>query len=77
MGNPKSSQASAILYSLVRSAILNKLNPWEYLRYIFDRLPWVKTDQELNSLLPCNLSETDISVETDLTTPPIFKELSC
>jgi len=75
MGNPKSAQASSILYSLVQTALLNKLNPWNYLRYIFDRLPVANTEQEYNALLPWHLTSKDIKEETDLTQRPIFKVL--
>jgi transposase len=75
MGNPRSAMASSILYSLVQTAILNKLNPWEYLRYIFDRLPYAETIREYESLLPWNLSENDIEAETDLSKRPVFKLL--
>jgi len=73
MGNPRSARASSILYSLVQTAIINELNPWNYLRYIFDRIPWAESAEEYDSLLPWNLTAEDIEKETDITCKPVFK----
>jgi transposase len=73
MGNSISARASSILYSLVQTAILNKLNPWNYLRYIFDRIPWAESSEEYDSLLPWRLTAEDIDIETDITCKPVFK----
>ncbi len=44
---PRGAKASAIIYSIVETAKENKLNPYYYLRYLFEELP--------------NLDPTDIS----------------
>jgi transposase len=36
---PQGATASAIIYSIVETAIANGLNPYYYLRYLFERLP--------------------------------------
>lgn len=45
----------AILYSLVRTAVANGLNPYKYLKHIFTELPKLKRADEVTALLPWNL----------------------
>lgn len=45
----------AILYSLVRTAVANGLNPYNYLKHIFTELPKMKRADEVAALLPWNL----------------------
>jgi len=45
-------KASANLYSLVETAKANQLNPYEYLREIFTRLPNAETVEDIEALLP-------------------------
>ena len=45
-------EASAILYSIVETAKANKLQPYEYLKYILEELSQnKKTDEKLKELL--------------------------
>lgn len=37
-GTPNGAEASALLYSLIETAKANKLEPYAYLRYIFEKL---------------------------------------
>jgi transposase len=53
---PAGAESAAIHYSLIESAKLAKLNPYEYLLYIFARLPYAKTHEDYGKLLPCNLT---------------------
>jgi transposase len=55
-GTPAGAEASAIHYSLIESSKLAKLNPYEYLMYIFARLPYAKTRDDHAMLLPWNLT---------------------
>lgn len=48
----------AILYSLVRTAVANGLNPYKYLKHIFTELPKMRRAEEVTSLLPWNLEST-------------------
>ncbi len=54
-GTPAGARASAVLYSLIETAKANKLEPYSYLRYLFEKLPSTSPDDLLN-LLPHNLS---------------------
>ena len=51
---PKGARASAIIYSIVESAIANGLNPYYYLRYLFEQLRNMDLtdDNTLDKLLP-------------------------
>jgi len=51
---PRGARASAIIYSLVETAIANGLHPYYYLRYLFEQLPNLETTNEnaLDQLLP-------------------------
>lgn len=48
-------RASANLYSLVESAKANGLNPYDYLKAIFTRLPNMTTKDDMGELLPWNI----------------------
>jgi transposase len=54
-GTPEGAEASATLYSLIETAKANQLEPYSYLRYLFEKLPTTLPD-ELRDLLPQNLS---------------------
>jgi transposase len=51
-GSPRGANASATLYSLIETAKANGLEPYWYLRRLFERLPHVKTPDDLPPLLP-------------------------
>ena len=55
-GHPRGAEASAALYSLVQTARANGLDPYYYLRYLFEHLPKAKTEEDLKGLLVQNLS---------------------
>jgi transposase len=54
-GTPEGAEASALLYSLIETAKANKLEPYAYLRYIFEKLPFASTVAEYEKLLPWNV----------------------
>jgi len=54
-GTPEGAEASATLYSLIETAKANQLEPYSYLRYLFERLP-TTPPEEFHDLLPQNLS---------------------
>ncbi len=45
-------EASAGLYSLIETARANNLNPFEYLKLLFEKLPFAETNDQLRLLLP-------------------------
>ena len=55
-GTPKGAEASALLYSLIETAKINKLEPYAYLRHIFGKLPTASSLKDYEALLPWNLT---------------------
>jgi len=53
---PEGAEASAAMYSIIETAKHNKLEPYHYLCYLFDRLPYAHTRDEFKKLLPQNLT---------------------
>ena len=51
-GSPRGASASATLYSLIETAKANGLEPYWYLRRLFETLPNVQTPQDLLHVLP-------------------------
>ncbi len=54
---PKGAHASAVHYSLVETAKANGLEPYQYLREVFSRLPYAETVEDLEALLPWNIKK--------------------
>lgn len=59
---PRGARSSAVLYSLVESAKDNNLNVYNYLRYLFTRLPYAESTDDVKKILPCNLSAEIIKI---------------
>ena len=55
---PSGAQASATIYSLVETAKANGLSPYEYLQFVFETLPTLGEDNELDTLLPWRWKDT-------------------
>lgn len=53
--------ANARLYSLIETAKANGLNPTEYLKTVFEQLPYAENDDQLKQLLPPNLKDTTLN----------------
>ncbi len=55
---PKGARASAIIYSIIESAKENRLNPYAYLNYLFEKLPNLdsRDDETLDLLLPWSVN---------------------
>jgi hypothetical protein len=58
---PEGAQASASLYSLIETAKANNLDPYWYLRYLFERLPLAETTQGYKNLLPNRVNREAVS----------------
>lgn len=58
-GSPAGARASANLYSLVETAKASCLEPYRYLRYIFERLPYATTTEDCRKLTPMCLDRKD------------------
>ena len=51
-GHPRGADASATLYSLIETAKANGLEPYRYLRHLFELLPAATTAPQRKALLP-------------------------
>jgi transposase len=58
-GSPAGAQASAILYSLVETAKANGLEPYRYLRFLFERLPYATAPEDYRKLTPPHMDWTE------------------
>lgn len=54
-GTPEGAHASAAIYSMVETAKANGLDPYRYLRFLFDRLPLATTQDDYRALLPTRI----------------------
>ena len=61
-GHPNGAEAGATFYSLVETAKANDLEPYNYLRYIFEKLPLAQTDQDYENLLPQFVNKEDLAL---------------
>lgn len=57
-GTPEGAQASVAFYSLIETAKANKLEPYWYLRHVFERLPLARTPDDFKALLPQYIDRT-------------------
>jgi transposase len=60
-GHPRGAEASAALYSLVITAKENGLEPYHYLRFVFEKLPFANTEEDHRKLLPQNFDHNFLS----------------
>ncbi len=51
-GSPEGAHASCAMYSLIETAKANGLNPYNYLLFLFEKLPLVKKQTDYADLLP-------------------------
>lgn len=59
-GSPRGAHGSATLYSLIETAKANGIEPYRYLRYLFTKLPLVKSKDEYGLLTPQHLDLKDL-----------------
>ena len=55
-GTPDGAKARADLYSLIETAKANNLEPYKYLRYLFEKIPFAECKEDYKALLPMNLN---------------------
>lgn len=53
--------ASALLFSLIETSKANDLNPYGYLKFIFEQTPLFKSDKDFEKLLPWNCDREEIN----------------
>jgi len=60
-GSPGGAKASAAIYSLIESAKANGLEPYRYLRHLFETLPAAQSEKDYKVLLPMSLGRDEIN----------------
>jgi len=60
-GHPNGAEAGATFFSLVETAKANGLEPYRYLRYIFEKISLAQTEQDYKNLLPQYVDKTALS----------------
>jgi transposase len=55
-GHPNGAHAAATLYSLAETAKACGLEPYQYFRYLFSKIPYAKTEEDYRALMPHNLT---------------------
>jgi transposase len=55
---PQGAKASAAIYSLIETAKANGLEPYWYLKYLFENLPEAMTADDFKALMPQNIDKT-------------------
>ena len=60
-GHPNGAHAAATLYSLIETAKACGLDPYQYLRFLFSKIPYAKTEEDYRALLPQNLTPEILS----------------
>jgi transposase len=63
-GHPNGAEAGATFYSLVETAKANGLEPYNYLRYIFEKLPLAQTDHDYRKLLPQFVDKNELAASS-------------
>lgn len=58
---PRGAHASSVHYSLIETAKLHGLEPYQYLNSVFKALPYADTVEKLENLLPWNIKEKPIT----------------
>jgi transposase len=61
-GHPNGAAASAAIYSLIETAKANNLKPYEYIRFLFDKLPFAQTEEDYKKLLPMYVDPAVIKI---------------
>jgi transposase len=60
-GSPRGADASAFIYSLIETAKANDIEPYWYLRYLFEKLPYAQSRDDLNLLQPNRVDRDKIA----------------
>ena len=63
-GSPRGAEASAAIYSLIETAKADGLEPYAYLRFLFERLPRATGEDELRALLPQHVTPGQLQSTT-------------
>jgi transposase len=54
-------RAAEILFSIIETCALHKVEPYAYLRFVLTRIPYAKTVEEFEQLMPFNIKAEDLT----------------
>lgn len=60
-GHPNGALASATLFTLIQTAKACGLEPYWYLRFLFERLPQANSEEDFRALLPQKVSKEQLA----------------
>jgi transposase len=60
-GHPNGAHAAATLYSLIETAKACGLDPYQYLRFLFSKIPHARSEEDYRALLPQNVTTEQLS----------------
>jgi transposase len=61
-GHPNGAHASATLYSLIETAKACGLEPYWYLRFLFEKLPYAQNEEDYRALLPQTVTSDQLDL---------------
>lgn len=59
---PAGAHASAVVYSLIETAKANGKEPYAWLRWVLEQLPFAQGVDDIEKLLPWNTSDEDLAM---------------
>ena len=59
-GHPNGTDVTATLMSIIETAKANGHEPYKFLRYLFEELPYAQHEEDLRKLLPYNIDPQDV-----------------
>lgn len=62
LSTPSGARASAAMYSVIETAKANGLEPYAYLRKVFAELPAAQCVEDIEALLPWNLTMEQLQI---------------
>ena len=62
-GSETGAESSCFIFTLIENAKLYKLDPYEYLRCVFDQAPFCESEKDFEKLLPWNIKITEFNEE--------------
>ena len=55
-GSPNGADAAATIYSLIETAKACRIEPYQYLRFLFEKIPHAHTESDYKAFLPENVA---------------------
>ena len=55
-------KAAEVLFSIIETCELHKIEPYAYLRFVLTKIPYAKTVEELEQLMPFNVKPEELAI---------------